>query len=129
MKEIFIIIICIALVIAGGSVSQAYLNESSKILVDELDILTEQIKKAQKNEKNNSEELAENIYEKWEEIEDKWSIIIMHDELDLIELSLIAMKTGIKEQEYERSVEEVEKSKFLLEHITEKEKFKLKNVF
>lgn len=129
MKEIFIIIICIALVVAGGSVSQAYLNESSKILVDELEILTEQIKKAQENEKNDSAELAENIYEKWEEIEDKWSIIIMHDELDLIELSLIAMKTGIKEQEYERSIEEVEKSKFLLEHITEKEKFKLKNIF
>ena len=129
MKEFLIIIVSLVLVFTGASVSQAYLDESSKHLIGELEVLREEIKKAQSNEENNSEELANQISEKWEETEDKWSLIIMHEELDLIELSLIAMKIGIEEEEYERSMEELEKSKFLLQHITEKEKFKLKNVF
>lgn len=129
MKEFVIIIVSLVLVFAGASVSQAYLEESSKDLIGELEVLREEIKKAQSDEENNSEELANEISEKWEETEDKWSLITMHEELDLIELSLIAMEIAIQEQEYERSIEELEKSKFLLEHITEKEKFKLKNVF
>ena len=129
MKEFLIIIVSLVLVFAGANVSQGYLNESSIELIDELEVLKEEIKKAQDMQENNAQELSDNISDKWEETEDKWSLIIMHEELDLIELSLIAMKTGIQEYEYERSIEELEKSKFLLQHITEKEKFKLKNIF
>ena len=85
-------------------------------------------------EKNNldSEKLAkksEDMYKKWEEINAKWSIIILHDEIDLIETSLTKMKAEIKSGEIKDVMAELDTSIFLINHIKEKEKTSLKNIF
>lgn len=129
MKEILIIVISLLLVIVGANISQAYLNKTSDELTGNLEELRDEIKKAQNSEGNNSKEKAEDICNKWQEIHEKWSIIIAHSELDLIEVSLIEMKTCIEEKEYEKSIEKLEKSVFLLNNIKEKEKLDLKNIF
>ncbi len=129
MKEITIIVVSILLVCIGSNISQGYLNKTANELTENIENLKIEIEKAQNLEENNSIELANNIYDRWEEIQEKWSIIIIHNELDLIELSLIGMKTCIEQNEYERSMEELEKASFLLEHIQDKEKLDLKNIF
>lgn len=129
MKEILIIIISVALVCTGAYISQNYLNKTSDDLVSNIKDLKIEIGKAKEKEENDSIALSENIYEKWKELEEKWSIIIIHDELDLIELSLVGMKTYIEEGQYVDAQEELEKATFLLEHIKEREKLALKNVF
>mgnify|MGYP004494918687 CR=1 FL=1 len=129
MKEIIIIIISVALVWTGAYVSQNYLTKTSDELVNNIEDLKIEIQKAKKEEDSESIALADDIYNKWKEIEEKWSIIITHDELDLIEISLIGMKTCIEEKQYAKSIEELEKSIYLLEHIKDKEKFDLKNIF
>lgn len=129
MKEILIIIISLLLVIVGSNISQAYLNKTSGELTENLEELKNEIKKAQNSEENNSNELVESICNKWQEIHEKWSIIIVHNELDLIEISLTEMKTCIEEGEYVKSIEELEKSVFLLNNIKDKEKLDLKNIF
>lgn len=129
MKEILIIIISVALVCTGAYISQSYLTKTSDGLVNSIEDLKAEIEKAQNLEENDSIILANNIYNEWKEIEEKWSIIISHGELDLIEVSLIGMKSCIEEEEYSRSMEELEKSIYLLEHIKDKEKLDLKNIF
>ena len=129
MKEITIIVISLLLVIMGSNISQAYLAQTGDELIKDIEELKVEIEKAQNTNENSSKELADTIYEKWQKIEKGWSIIIIHDELDKIELSLIAMKTCIEEQEYSKSIEEVEKASFLLEHIQDKEKLDFKNIF
>lgn len=129
MKEIMIIVISLLLVIMGSNISQAYLAQTGDELIKDIEELKVEIEKAQNTNENSSKELADTIYEKWQKIEKGWSIIIIHDELDKIELSLIAMKTCIEEQEYSKSIEEVEKASFLLEHIQDKEKLDFKNIF
>lgn len=129
MKEIIIIIVCIVTVIIGANISVSYLSKTGNDLISNLDELKVEIEKAQKGEENKSQELANDIYTKWQRLESKWSIIIAHNELDLIQLSLIGMKTYIDENKYSESMEELEKSSFLLEHIEDKEKLALKNVF
>ena len=129
MKEIMIILISLLLVIMGSNISQAYLAQTGDELIKDIEELKVEIEKAQNTNENSSKELADTIYEKWQKIEKGWSIIIIHDELDKIELSLIAMKTCIEEQEYSKSIEEVEKASFLLEHIQDKEKLDFKNIF
>lgn len=129
MKEIIIIIICIILVIIGANISLSYLSKTGNDLIANLDELKVEIEKAQNGQENKSQELANNIYNKWQSLEGKWSIIIVHNELDLIQLSLIGMKTYIDENKYSESIEELEKSSFLLEHIPDKEKLDFKNVF
>ena len=129
MKETTIIVISLLLVIMGSNISQAYLAQTGDELIKDIEELKVEIEKAQNTNENSSKELADTIYEKWQKIEKGWSIIIIHDELDKIELSLIAMKTCIEEQEYSKSIEEVEKASFLLEHIQDKEKIDFKNIF
>ena len=58
-----------------------------------------------------------------------WSTLVFHEELDTIQISLTKMKAQIEEGELEESLEELETTKFLINHIKEKEKFNLKNVF
>lgn len=128
MKEILIIIISILLVIIGSNVSQGYLSKTGNELIQDIEILKEEIKKAQNSEENISKELAEEIYSKWEKIEKNWSIIVIHNELDLIELALVSMKTDIEENEYSEAIKELEKSNYLIEHIKDNEKLELKNI-
>ena len=56
-------------------------------------------------------------------------MIVLHSELDLIETSIIKMKTQIEEDNFDIAKEELDTSIFLINHISEKEKFCLKNIF
>lgn len=129
MKEITIIIICIIMVVVGANFSLDYLSSTGKALIDDLNELKIEIEKAKDSKENRAEELADSIYEKWQELEKGWSIIVIHNELDLIQLSLTGMKSYISEGKYSESMEELEKSIFLLEHVQDKERLDLKNVF
>lgn len=128
MKEMIIIISILIIIFTCSIVTQRYLNRTSDLLVDDL----KEIKKNIENNDFNEKELAkktEEMYEKWEKTNAKWSIIILHDEIDLIETSLIKMKAFIKTGEIEECMAELDTSIFLLNHIKEKEKTSLKNIF
>lgn len=128
MKEIIIIIGILIIIFAGSIITQMYLNKTSALLIDKL----ENIKSDIENEKFDKEKVskkAEEMYSEWEKINEKWSVIILHDEIDLIETALIKMKAEIKSGEIEDSMAEIDTSIFLLNHIKEKEKTSLKNIF
>ncbi len=128
MKEIIIIISILIIIFAGSIITQMYLNKTSALLIDKL----ENIKSDIENEKFDKEKVskkAEEMYSEWEKINEKWSVIILHDEIDLIETALIKMKAEIKSGEIEDSMAEIDTSIFLLNHIKEKEKTSLKNIF
>ena len=81
---------------------------------------------------NNLEDIkneGKSIYDKWKDTEEQWAFIVLHSELDLIETSFVRMKAQIEEGELERSIEEIDACIFLVNHISEKEKFCLKNIF
>ena len=128
MKEIIIIISILIIIFTGSIITQMYLNKTSALLIDKL----ENIKSDIENEKFDREKVskkAEEMYSEWEKINEKWSVIILHDEIDLIETALIKMKAEIKSGEIEDSMAEIDTSIFLLNHIKEKEKTSLKNIF
>ena len=98
MKEIIIIISILIIIFAGSIITQMYLNKTSALLIDKL----ENIKSDIENEKFDREKVskkAEEMYSEWEKINEKWSVIILHDEIDLIETALIKMKAEIKSGE------------------------------
>ena len=128
MREYIIIIIILILIIGGDIFINKYLENSSQNLIKELQNLQSKIDdKTYSNEELIKE--ANDIYDKWHKTDKKWAIIVLHSELDLIETSLIKMKTEIKEENLDIAQEELETSVFLINHISEKEKFCLKNVF
>ncbi len=128
MRDIIIIISILTIILIGTFVTNNYLDKTAKELIKELETLKNSIKE------NNSikQELIqsiEEIYNKWRRINKKWSNIVLHEEIDSIEISIIKIKSKIKMGNLEESIEDIETSIFLLNHIREKEKISLKNIF
>ncbi len=128
MKESIIIIIILIIIFGGAYYIQHFLNNTSDLLVSKLEDLKTNIEENNVTEeemRNKSDE----IYGEWEDINEKWSVIVLHDEIDLIETSLIRMKSKIQTNKISESMEDLDTSIFLLKHIKEKEKTSLKNIF
>ena len=128
MKEFTIIFIILIIIVGGAIYTNNYLNNSSQKMVSMLEDLKQKVG----HKENNMEELkteVEKVYDEWENTEKKWAFIVLHSELDLIETSFVKMKAQIEEGELKKSMEEIEASIFLVNHISEKEKFCLKNIF
>lgn len=127
MREFIIIVIILGLIIGGNIFINNYLKRSSQSLIDDLNNLNNKL-----NENVYSiDELTENgnnIYNKWKETGENWAFIVLHSELDLIETSLIRMKTEIEENNLDIAHEELETSIFLINHIREKDRFCFKNI-
>jgi len=128
MKETIIIITILTIIIGGDLFINNYLKDSSQSLIGDLKDLKNKINDGSYEIKELTKE-AKKIDNKWQETERTWAIIVLHSELDQIETSLIKMKTEIKEDNLDIAQEELETSIFLINHISEKEKYCLKNVF
>jgi len=128
MKEILIIISILILVIGSAFAIQNFLNKGTDELVAKL----EEMKKDIKEDNFKREDLikkTDKIYKEWKDVNDEWSTIVLHEEIDLIEMALIRMKSKIKIGKIDESMEDIDTSIFLLNHIKEKEKTSLKNIF
>ena len=65
----------------------------------------------------------------WREIYNKLAYFIEHDELEKVETELTSLESYIKTEEYKHGVPELEKGIFILNHIKEKFKLDIKNIF
>ena len=128
MREVTIIIIILIIIFGGAVYTQKYLNDTVDVLVGKLEDLKTAIEENKTGEKE-VEQKSDDIYGEWEKINEKWSVIVLHDEIDLIETSLIRMKSKIKTGDIEGSMEDLDTSIFLVKHIKEKEKTSFKNIF
>ena len=128
MREITIIIIILIIIFGVAIYTQKYLNDTVNVLVGKLEDLKTSIEENKTGEKELNQK-SDDIYGEWEKINEKWSVIVLHDEIDLIETSLIRMKSKIKTGDIEGSMEDLDTSIFLVKHIKEKEKTCLKNIF
>ena len=127
IRDIFIITIIIISVIIGTIYTQNLLGENTDLLLEKLGKLEINI-----NENMPKEEIDKNasdIYSKWKEISEKWSIIVDHQEIDLIEKALLAVKSTIETEEYNKSIQKIQESIYLIGHIKEKEELNIKNIF
>lgn len=128
MREIIILLLILIIIIGGAVYTQNLLKSTSEVLVSKL----EELKTDIENESEEQEELekkTDEIYGEWKRTNEKWSMLIVHDEIDLIENALISMKAKIKTGNLNESMEDLDTSIFLLKHITEKEETSLKNIF
>lgn len=126
MKQIIIMIIILIIIFVGAWYSQKFLDGTTRNLVSKLENLKTDIDEEKDEELNQK---TNQIYGEWKDISEKWSFIVLHDELDLIETSLIKVKSKIEVGNLDESREDIDTSIFLLKHIKEKEKTSLKNIF
>ena len=127
MKDIIIIITIIVVIFGGDALVNSYLKKTSSKLTKQLEQVKDKINKNEDNE--TIKEDISKVFNEWQNIEKTWAIIVLHSELDAIETSLIRTKVNIKEKEWSIGLENLETSIFFIEHISQKEKFCLKNIF
>lgn len=126
MREIIIIIIVIVLVSLGSIFTQKYLEKTS----DELTAKLEELKDEIKGENfETADSISNEVLAKWQKIKNNWSMVVVHEELDNIELAMLGVKGSVDAKDSEDGLVEIEKSIFLVSHIKEKEAFKIKNIF
>lgn len=130
MKEAIIIILVIIIVVIMGNITQNYLKKTSNEILTNLTSLKTKIKEIKENNSTDSiNKEIEKIIARWEEVNKNWSKVIVHEELDNIELSLLELKACIETTEFKDSLKEIDKLTFLIGHIAEKESFQIKNIF
>lgn len=125
-KEMIISIILVILIFIGDSITQNYTKKNINILTNELEILKQSlINKIP----DSAEKEVEQISKKWEEVHDKFAYYIEHDELEKVETNFTGCKSFTKTGNYELAISELEKTIYVLEHITDKYSFDLVNIF
>ncbi len=126
-KECIICIIIIIIIISLNIITQNYTKQSVEQINEDLEEL-----KGKLEENSNKKEIQENIESIMEEWKKKFNILayfIEHDELEKAETELTGLKANIEVEEYEQAVTELEKAEFILNHIKDKFKLEIKNVF
>lgn len=76
-----------------------------------------------------SKKQSKELRNDWEKYEDKFAYFMDHEELEKLTLKIIIVDENLRNEDYERAIEDIIEVKFLLQHIKEKLKFKLSNVF
>lgn len=127
-KEIIIIISIIVLITVLHIITQKESGDFFESISEDLTNLEDEILSGQATK----EELEKSI----NEIEDKWksrydihACFIEHDELEKVSTQLISISANIKVQKYYKSVDEIDKCKFILRHIQDKDALKIVNIF
>lgn len=130
MKEIIGIVVILIIVTVSSVLLQSYLEKTTEEILLKLETLKKNIEQAKLSEDNTkAKETSNEIIEKWDEISEIWSMIVVHQELDNIKLSILEVNGAIEAESFDDAIEEIDKTIFLAGHIKEKESFRLKNIF
>lgn len=130
MRDVIIIIAIIAIILGGDIFTKQYLNKTANELSEKLNNLKENTKLAKTTGNREKIKLEmEEIEAKWNNMNKAWSIIVVHQELDNIEQALTKANSSINDGKLEDALQEIETSIFFVEHVKEREKLSLKNIF
>ena len=127
-KEIWISIAIVIIVSAADIVSNNYTKNSVKDMSASLNEIRYELEKNEKDE-NIIKNIMADINQKWRNKNEKLSFYIEHDELEKVETELYTLNANVDTKDYEQAIEKIEKCKFILKHIENKERLSLKNIF
>lgn len=126
-KELFICIIIIISIVVGNILTH---NNTKSAIAEVNSNLQEVSNKIWQKENDN--EIQDAISTSKEIWDDKYKVLayyIEHDELEKVSEALVKAKSNISAEEYNTAIENIDSCIFLLQHIEEKDKFSLKNIF
>ena len=130
MKDVAIIISILVLIVMGNYLIDRYLKETTDELVQSLTKLKEEVINTSKTgDRKSIKNHMQGIEENWNKINEVWAIFVMHQEVDNIEQALIKAKSMINEGNIEDAIPEIETAIFFVEHVEQREKLMLKNIF
>lgn len=127
-KEGIICFIVILIVIISDVITQNYTKNSIEFMDKKLETFKIDLIQEEKQKENINEEM-DDIIRQWRKRYEKLAYYIEHDELEKVETELTSLKANIEVENYEEGIPDLEKSIFILNHIKEKFKLDIKNIF
>ena len=125
-KEIIIVLLIIVIIYATGIITQNFTKNSISVMNEKLDNIKTYVIN---NDINNLNLEIKDLNEKWTDINNKMSFYIEHDELEKVNSSLVKFKSYIELEEYSEAAPEIDECKYILDHIKEKQRLKIINLF
>ena len=137
-KEIILIIGISIFIIFLEIITNLITEESVKKIEEEImeiNVALREIKNMEQgndeynNFKKELEKKIENLKKDWFLKQDKLSVFSEHNELEKVSKCLIGLEENTKNEEYEIALEDGSEFIYWLNHIKEKDKLELKNIF
>lgn len=125
-NESLICIVVIILIAILETVTGNYTKESVEYLKSDLYQIKQEI---ETEDKKKISEKVMNAKENWKDRANKMAYYVEHDELEKVNVYLVGVESNTETEEYNDAKSELEKCIYILEHIEEKYKFNLKNIF
>lgn len=125
-KEVIIVIVILIIVFATEYATSKSLDNAVEWMTNGIVSIENKI-----NEKKESEAQNE-FYElknKWKGTSEQLALFVEHNELEKVSNDVVIIESNFKSDETEKALENIAELKFMLEHIQEKNKLKLKNIF
>jgi len=126
VKAVILIAAILITIIVSSMLVHNYLESSSQEITDYIENIEEN---TSSNDWDKAEEILSTLEELWSDTKSKWSMLIDHNEIDNIEISLKRVSSYIKEREKKLALAELSLLKQMVMHIPEKEALALENVF
>lgn len=127
-KELIVAIIVLVLILLTNFLTQKYTKNS----VEEVDKKTKELKELVISMNKDEEVLLKKIKEineVWNEKKQILSYYIEHNELEKIDSKIYLISGNIENDNYDQILQDVDDMSFILNHIVDKYKFSMKNVF
>jgi len=121
-----IIIVVVALNGLGGAYFQRYLEKTAAELSLELEKVKDKVAEGNWEE---SKEAFISFNKKWERVRKNWAMFTNHFEIDNIEMKLVRSQEFIEAKDRVNAAVELSEAIMLLEHIPERERLTLQNIF
>ena len=124
-KEIIVIVIIFCLITVLDIFTKRNTEFVMENMINELNKLYEQISREEKYNIN----LIYDIEKSWKEKMKVMSLYLEHNELEKVNNSLVKLKSNVESKEKYMAVENIEETKFLIEHIKNKNLLNIENIF
>ena len=125
-RETVICIVIIISIVCLDLFTQNFTKQNVELIVKELSSIKEEIVLG---DREITKEKIDELDKNWKDKHDKLAYYIEHDELEKVDTAIVNMKSYFETEDFSSAVAELEESKFILEHIQQKNSFNLQNIF
>lgn len=128
-KEFIVCVVIIVAIIVGDIFLQKYTKESLNLINEKLSYIKEDLKKGDDLKKEEINKKVGEINKEWDKRFNILTCFLEHNELEKVKTQLVSITAGLEIDDKEYVYEELNKTIYILEHIRDKESFRIDNIF
>ena len=129
LKEIVVLVLIIIFLIISDVYVSGYTQKTIEKMDKKMDELIELVLNSEDYSKEEILDKIEKFEDEWKNIEERLAYFAEHNELEKVSVAIVMMKANTAMDMQEDAYEKMKEIKFKIEHIKQKQKFALNNLF